>query len=256
MINSFIAVNFLFFVFSHPDALICESGDRNAVCPPSTGEPVCAVYSGGDCQSSTGYCLREVDSDCNACLDGAVAGFVYGECSQLNVQSCSDEHDTVGCHDVLGAACGITQSTSSSEAIIKTKYSDGCGACDSGAEFYVNGDYWGQCQVVSNSPVCKAEDRGATDCQAVGTLACAYYTGGDCTEPICRKTTDGYCFACAEENVMFYQIGDCADLVPIGPGGSEEEYEEAEEQEHVEEHEEEEIVDPCLRRRLLLNGKL
>jgi len=257
MVNSFIAINFLYLLFSNPDALICLSSDRNKVCPAPTGDPVCAVYSGGDCISTTGYCLKQVDSDCNACLDANVAGYVLGECTALNVQSCSEEHDTTGCYEISGDACGITEvagTGGSDPTVKKTKYSSGCDACNSGAsDFYVNGDYWGQCIAVSTSPVCKSEDRGATDCEAVGTLACAYYTGGDCTEPICRKTTDGYCFACADPDVMFYLIGDCADLVPIGPGGTPEEYEEEEVEEQEEEVEEveelEEVVDPCANRR-------
>lgn len=228
MAANFITIAFLYFFFHNPDSLVCVSEDRNAVCTQEYS-PVCALYSGDDCDSPTGYCLKTMSNSCAACADPSVAGqIITGECPYVPVQVCSQEHDLNSCADmeIEGTVCGITQQaqtqpTTTNPALTKTLYDNGCQACNAGdSTFYLGGDAFGQCLAVSTSTICSAADRNAQNCEVSALKACGYYTGDDCTEQVCRRTYDSYCFACADEAVMFFQNGDCSEIYPIGENGT------------------------------------
>lgn len=218
MAPSFIAISFLYFFFNHPDALICLKGDRNAKCS-SKYDPVCATFACKD--SPTGYCQETINNGCVACKDKDIVGYILGACPSTPIKSCSTEEESECSNtDVEGTVCGITPGKSKN-TISKVIYKNGCDACNKGnVDFYLGGEAHDQCLVVSTDNVCKKADRDTSNCaDDDALLACVYYTGNGCTEPICRKNAKSWCYACGETGALFYLNGSCEDNVPIPDGG-------------------------------------
>jgi len=56
---------------------------------------------------------------------------------------------------------------------------------------------------------CDEETRNIDVCVAIYEPVCGHYQEKDCNVPSCKKTFSNLCFACIDENVLFYVRGEC-----------------------------------------------
>lgn len=207
---SSIAIYFLYFVFSNPNNHLCFPEERGSECTPQAPEPVCAVFSGDSCSSSTGFCQKTLTSPCLACSDPSIIAYIPGACDvSMAAQTCSDtENSSLNKEEEV---CGYTQSKRlGGQKISAETFSNGENACKQNTvDFYTKG----KCQE-SSLNICQKGQAINEGCFGSSMPSCVYYAGEDCSEKLCRKTVENSCLSCADSSVLFYHEGSCEDRDP------------------------------------------
>jgi len=206
-----IAIYFLYFVFSNPDNHLCFSQERQISCTPQAPEPVCALYSGDSCSSSTGFCQKTITSPCLACSDPSIIAYIPGNCNDSQTaKTCSNSVENKP--EESNNVCGYSQAKRlGGQKILSQVYSDDLSACKQGTvDFYVQGE----CEEITSLNMCQKGQVIEEGCFGSAMPSCVYYTGENCSEKLCRKTVENSCLSCADSSVLFYHEGSCEDRDP------------------------------------------
>lgn len=205
-----IGVYLLYFIFSHPDSQLCVPEDRNIPCPIQNSHPVCATY---ECQSITGFCQRTIRNSCLACQETPIIGYVLGDCKDSEAsQLCRKGERHEKCDQFYDSedyepACGYATTTRlGGHDVYAQTWSSKCAACSqSQVTFHIPGE----CKDINTLNICKRKQKSVEECSEKIHPICAYYTGGDCEEKLCKKTERSPCLACADTSVLFYVNSAC-----------------------------------------------
>jgi len=203
---SSIAIYFLYFVFSNPDNHLCFSEERGSLCTPQAPEPVCAIFSGDSCSSSTSFCQKTLDSPCLACSDPPIIAYIPGACDELLTAKTCTETGNASLNN-KDEVCGYSQSKRlGGQKISAENFINGESACKQNTvDFYIQG----KCQETSSLNICQKGQVIDEGCFGSSMPSCVYYTGEGCSEKLCRKTVENFCMSCADSSVLFYHEGSC-----------------------------------------------
>jgi hypothetical protein len=196
-----IALYLLYFILSQPGSHLCTFEERSALCDQQVS-PVCALYTENGCSSSTGFCQKQINNPCSACNDLSVTAYVLGECSQSGTQICAENEEPIIFGPDQISACAFSEIDQEVYASTVPNSPDACST--SSVAFQIDSI----CPDPANPlTLCKNWREG--NYPVPYSPLCAYYTGNDCPELVCRVTGDRAVYVCQDETVLFYLEGSC-----------------------------------------------
>jgi len=207
-----ISAYFLYFALSTPSSYFCDPQSRNASCTSKDSNPVCAVYSGDECYSASGFCQKTLENACTVCMDPSIISYVPGECKKSSTpQLCTDYDRNIQCSVEESSVCSYAFSVRfGRQKVYNQLWKNGCEACNPN---HVTFHIPGECPNSDDFGICQKKSKISPDCSNE-TPSCAYYTGENCSTKICRKTLESSCDICNDSSVLFYINGTCENLQP------------------------------------------
>jgi len=179
----------------------CDPNNRPEACTLEYA-PVCGYIN--RCQG--GACTATFGNNCSACANSTVDGYVNGACEDVRT-TCDRKNRPDVCPLIYTATCAVAARCRGLHCFENT--SSSCAACSIRRVAY---SLPGICPGPDESALrvfCDANNRPEV-CTADYNPVCARLS--NCVGRDCWSTAGNACSACANENIVFYVPGECADF--------------------------------------------